>query len=101
MKKIFSIALLVALSIFFILLIKENTSEVTFGFYFIQYEGALFKVILMSFIVGLLFGVLIMSLSVMRNKLQVGKAQRQLSKVEKEVQNLRATPTITPVSDEA
>ena len=42
-----------------------------------------------------------MSISVMRNKMQVGKTKRQLAKVEKEVQNLRAAPMTDPVKDEA
>ena len=56
--------------------------------------------IIVPFIIGLLGGVVIMSLSVMKNKLQVGKTKRQLNKVEKEVQNLRAAPMTAPMNDE-
>ena len=103
MKKLFSIILLIAFAVFFILLILENSSLVTFHFYFIEYETKLFAVMIVPFLVGLLFGVLIMSLSVMRNKMRVGKTKRQLNKVEKEVQNLRAAPIsmAAPMADEA
>lgn len=101
MKKIFSIILLIAFAVFSILLTMENTSAVTFNFYFIEYETKLYIAILLPFVIGMLLGVLIMSLSVVRNKLQVGKTQRQLSKVEKEVQNLRSAPMTAPMSDES
>lgn len=101
MKKLFSIILLIAFAIFFILLILENSSLVTFNFYFIQYETQLFAIMIVPFILGLLFGVLLMSLSVVRNKMQVGKAKRQLNKAEKEVQNLRAAPIVAATADEA
>ena len=42
-----------------------------------------------------------MSFSVVRNKMQVGKTKRELAKVEKEVQNLRAAPITEPMNDEA
>ena len=92
MKKLFSIILLILFAVVFILLILENTELVTFNFYFLQYETQLFVAIIIPFILGLLVGVLIMSLSVMRNKMQTGKTKRQLNRVEKEVQNLRAAP---------
>lgn len=100
MKKIFLILLLVVLTLFCILLIAENPSLVTFNFYFITHETKLSTLIIMTFITGLLFGVLIMSISVMRNKFQVGKTKRKLNKVEKEVQNLRAAPITAPTNDE-
>ncbi len=52
------------------------------------------------FAIGLLLGVVIMSVSVMRNKMKVGKTKRELSKVEKEVQNLRSAPITEPMKDE-
>jgi uncharacterized membrane protein YciS (DUF1049 family) len=101
MKKIFSIILLVVFTIFFILLIFENGDPVTFNFYFVTIDTKLYWIITLPFLIGLLCGVLIMSLSVMRNKLKVGKTKRQLNKVEKEVQNLRAAPMTAPMIDES
>lgn len=101
MKKIFSIILLILMAVFFILLIMENSTLVTFNFYFIQREIPLYVALILPFLIGLLGGVLIMSLSVMRNKLKVGKTKRQLNKVEKEVQNLRAAPITAPMTDES
>ena len=45
-----------------------------------------------SFLSGMVIGWLFMSLSVFKNKRQVGKAKKQLAKVEQEVENLRTMP---------
>jgi len=42
-----------------------------------------------------------MSFSIVRNKMQVGKTKRELAKIEKEVQNLRAAPITQPMKDES
>ena len=44
------------------------------------------------FFIGMILGVLVMSLSIIKNKRRVGVAKKALVKVEKEVQNLRAMP---------
>lgn len=45
-----------------------------------------------TFVAGLLGGALIVSFSLVGQKLKTGQAKRQLKKVEKEVEGLRATP---------
>lgn len=52
----------------------------------------MFLVIMIPFFIGMILGVLLMTMSVFKNKRQVGKATRDLKKVEKEVENLRAMP---------
>lgn len=91
--------MLLLTTVFFILLILENSVPVTFNFYFIEIETKLYWAIIVPFCLGSIFGVILMSLSVMRNKLKVGKTKRQLNKVEKEVQNLRAAPITAPTND--
>ncbi|NNC99315.1 MAG: LapA family protein, partial [Gammaproteobacteria bacterium] len=62
-------------------------------YYFnIHWEAPLVLVLTATFILGLLLGWLFMTLSVFKNKRKVGKARRQLAKVEREVENLRTLP---------
>ena len=71
----------------------KNPQPVTLYYYFgIEWQTSLMLALTAAFGVGLLFGWLIMMLSVLRNKRQVGKTKKQLAKVEKEVENLRAMP---------
>ena len=71
-------------------------------YYFdLEREVDLFVVLLVPFVVGMLLGLLLMSFSVVRNKMQVGKTKRELARVEKEVQNLRSAPITQPMKDEA
>lgn len=98
MKKIVSIALFFLFFLFAITLILKNGDLVTVRYYFgLEQEVQLFIVLLVSFGIGMLVGVLLMSLSVMKNKVQAGKTKRHLAKVEKEVQNLRAAPINEPM----
>jgi len=63
------------------------------NYYFdLQAEAPLVLVLTATFLLGLILGWLLMGFSVIKNKRQVGKAKKELAKVEKEVQNLRAMP---------
>lgn len=102
MKKILSIILFLAFALFALTLNLKNPDPVTLRYYFgIENQVDLFVVILIPFAIGMLLGVLLMSFSIVRNKMQVGKTKRELAKVEKEVQNLRAAPITEPMNDEA
>ena len=93
MKKL--IYALVAIIIFAIALTLnlKNPQLVTLYYYFgIEWQTSLMLALTAAFGVGLVFGWLIMMLSVFKNKRQVGKTKKQLAKVEKEVENLRAMP---------
>jgi putative membrane protein len=101
MKKVLSIILFLVFALFALTLNLKNPDAVTLRYYFdIEREVDLFVVLLVPFVVGMLLGVLLMSFSVVRTKMQVGKAKRELAKVEKEVQNLRAAPITEPMKDE-
>ena len=102
MKKILSIILFLVFALFALTLNLKNPDAVTLRYYFdLEREVDLFVVLLVPFVVGMLLGLLLMSLSVVRNKMQVGKTKRELARVEKEVQNLRSAPITQPMKDEA
>ncbi|MFT6407409.1 MAG: uncharacterized membrane protein YciS (DUF1049 family) [Arenicella sp.] len=86
MKKILSIILFLVFALFALTLNLKNPDAVTLRYYFdIEREVDLFVVLLVPFVVGMLLGVLLMSFSVVRNKMQVGKTKRELAKVEKDL----------------
>ncbi len=98
MKKILSLILFLLFFVFALTLNLKNPDAVTLKYYFgFEREVQLFVVLLVPFVIGMLLGVLLMSVSVMRNKMQTGKTKRELAKVEKEVQNLRAAPIKEPM----
>lgn len=102
MKKVLSIILFLVFALFALTLNLKNPDAVTLRYYFgFESQVDLFVVILVPFAIGMLLGVLLMSFSVVRNKMQVGKTRRELAKVEKEVQNLRAAPITDPMKDES
>lgn len=102
MKKVLSIILFLVFAMFALTLNLKNPDPVTLSYYFgIERQVDLFVVLLIPFATGMLLGVLLMSFSIVRNKMQVGKTKRELAKVEKEVQNLRAAPITEPMNDEA
>jgi len=102
MKTVLSIILFLVFALFALTLQLKNPDQVTLHYYFgLQKEIDLFVVLLVPFVVGMVLGVLVMSFSVVRNKVQVGKTKRELIKIEKEVQNLRAAPITDPMKDES
>ena len=71
----------------------KNMQPVAVQYYFnIQWETSLAFAMFACFASGLIVGALLMTVSVFKNKRQVGKTKKQLAKVEKEVENLRAMP---------
>lgn len=102
MKKILSIILFLVFALFALTLNLKNPDPVTLHYYFgLKGEFDLFIVILVPFLIGMVLGVLLMSFSIVRNKMQVSKTKRELAKIEKEVQNLRAAPITDPMKDES
>ena len=102
MKKVLSIILFLVFALFALTLNLKNPDPVTLYYYFgLEQEVELFIVLLVPFAIGMLLGILLMSFSIVRNKMQVGKTKRELAKIEKEVQNLRAAPITQPMKDES
>ncbi len=101
MKLISSIVILLLVSVFAATVAMSNSGAVSIKYYFgFEKEVPIYLLITAPFVAGLIVGVAIMSISVMRNKMKVGKTKRELSKVEKEVQNLRSAPITEPMKDE-
>ncbi len=98
MKKLFyAVVVIIIFAIAFTLNLK-NPQALTLYYYFgIEWQTSLMWALTAAFGVGLLIGWLIMTVSVLKNKRQVGKAKKQLAKAEQEVENLRAMP----ISNEA
>jgi len=93
MKKIVYIILFLIVVLFIITLNLQNPQLVTLNYYFdFHWQASLALVLMVTFLVGLVCGWLVMTLSVLKNKRRVGKTKKQLQKIEKEVENLRAMP---------
>jgi len=76
----------------------KNPDSVTLTYFGgLKVEVELFLVLFTPFAIGMLLGVLIMSVSVLRNKLRAGTAARKLVKAEQEVDNLRSAQTVQAV----
>lgn len=93
MKKLFYALIAIIVFVLALTLNLKNPQEVIIHYYFnIEWQTSLMLALTFSFAIGLLVGWLIMIVSVFKNKRQVGKTKKQLAKVEKEVENLRAMP---------
>lgn len=93
MKRIFTIILFLLFAVFALTLNLKNPDSVTLRYYFgFEQEFDLFLVLLIPFTFGVVLGVLLMSLSVMKNKVKLGKARRDVNKLEKAVEGLQAEP---------
>ena len=93
MKRLIYLIVFLLVAIFAFTLNLKNPQAVNLQYYFdLQFEAPLVLVLTTTFLLGMMIGWLFMSLSVFRNKRQVGKAKKQLAKVEQEVENLRTMP---------
>jgi putative membrane protein len=93
MKKLLYLAFFLILAVFALTINLKNPQSVELNYYFgLYWSGPIVLILTATFLLGLLFGWLFMSLSVFKNKRVVGKTRRQLAKVEKEVENLRTMP---------
>ncbi|RBP51473.1 LapA family protein [Arenicella xantha] len=93
MKKILFFVLFLLFVVFALTLNLQNPGSITLKYYYFgEANVALSLVLIIPFVFGLLLGALLMSISVFRNKVAVGKTKRQLAKVEKEVESLRTLP---------
>lgn len=93
MKKIIYLILFLVLLVLAVTLNVKNDQLVTLSYYFnLEWRAPLALIVTASFVVGLAFGWLFMSLSLLKNKHAVGRANKKLAKVEKEVENLRSMP---------
>jgi len=93
MKRILYIIVFLVVALFAFTLNHKNPDNILVNYYFdIQWNVPLFIVLVVPFFTGMLLGVLMMSVSVLKSKRHTSQTKRSLAKVEKEVQNLRAMP---------
>ncbi len=93
MKKLLYLFFFLLLAVFALTINLKNPQSVVLNYYFdLSWEGPLVLVLTATFLLGLLFGWIFMSMSVIKNKRVAGKTKKQLAKVEREVENLRAMP---------
>lgn len=92
MKKIFSLLIIIVFLLLGFVLHVKNPDTVMFSFPFIEWQAPLGLLLLLALLAGMLFGALLLSFSLMKSKMIGSKAKRDLAKVEKEVENLRAMP---------
>lgn len=98
MKKLLALSILFVFTLFSYSISMKNPDSVTLTYFGgLKVEVELFLVLFTPFAIGMLLGVLIMSVSVLRNKLRAGTAARKLVKAEQEVDNLRSAQTVQAV----
>ena len=92
MKKLFSLILIIIFILLGFVLNLKNPALVAFSFPFIDVEAPLGAIMLVAIFIGMILGALLVSMSLIKSKIVGNKAKRDLAKVEKEVENLRAMP---------
>lgn len=93
MKRLLYLIVFIVVALFAFTLNFKNPDTILINYYFdIEWNVPLFVVLVAPFFVGMLLGILLMSVTVLKSKHQAGQTKRNLVKVEKEVQNLRAMP---------
>ena len=93
MKRVLALIFIVFFAALLITFQIKNPGTVPVVYYFgLNYQLPFFVVILVPFVAGLLLGLFFMSLSLFKQKRHLGKAKKDLAKVEQEVKNLRAMP---------
>lgn len=99
MRKLLLFLMLFILALFAATLFLKNGQHVTVSYYFnFEQVASLASVMLVCFACGLIVGALIMSVSLFKSKHVANKTKKQLSKVEKEVGDLRSLQTNNNVS---
>ena len=93
MKKIILILIGVLSFLFAITLYLKNQHSVEVSYYFgLSYELNVAILLIITFVLGVVFGLVVMTLSLFKEKMRFSAEHRRLVKVEKEVENLRAMP---------
>lgn len=92
------IAVILFVSFFFFAL--KNTQEVTLHF-FLGYERTdpLVLIILISFLVGLILGIIAMVPAILRNRKSVSRQKRAIQTMQAELDTLRSNGTVAPAVD--
>lgn len=92
MKRIVTLLICLLFALFGFVLNIKNPEPVLFSFPFIEVSLPLGLLMLAAFLFGIVVGALVMVFSLFKSKMVGNKTKRQLEKVEREVENLRAMP---------
>ncbi len=90
--RIFTYILILVILIFGILFATLNSEAVTVDYYFSQSSLPLSLVLVISFALGALFGMLVGFWLLLRAKMKYYRLKQRLTMCEREVENLRAIP---------
>ena len=91
-KFLVSLALVLFVAAFaFSVYVVNQDQFITFKYVFdIEWTANIATFLFLTFVIGMIVGALLVSFSLLGQKMKTGKANRQLKKVEKEVEGLRA-----------
>jgi len=97
MKKLLLLLIVVIVFILAITLSMKNGHQVTMSYYFnYEYTGSLALLLIAAFVMGLVFGMLVMTMSLFKSKYLANKAQKKLIKMERhQAQSLDVLPNKT------
>jgi len=92
-KKIILILIGVLSFLFAVTLYLKNPHNIEVSYYFgLNYQFNVAILLILTFVLGIVFGLIVMTLSLFKEKMRFSAEHRKLVKVEKEVENLRAMP---------
>ncbi|WP_018625564.1 lipopolysaccharide assembly protein LapA domain-containing protein [Kangiella aquimarina] len=92
MRQLFAIILFIALLILSTVFALNNNQPIVVDYLFGESELALSTLIFWVALIGLLLGILAMTIALLKLRVQLKRCQNRLSKAEQELKNLRTAP---------
>ena len=92
MRQLFAIILFIALLILSTVFALNNNQPIVVDYLFGDSELALSTLIFWVALIGLLLGILAMTVALLKLRVQLKRCQSRLSKAEQELKNLRTAP---------
>lgn len=92
MRQLFAIILFIALLILSTVFALNNNQPIVVDYLFGESELALSTLIFWVALIGLLLGILAMTIALLKLRVQLKRCQNKLSKAEQELKNLRTAP---------
>lgn len=92
MRQLFAIILFIALLILSTVFALNNNQAIVVDYLFGETELALSTLIFWVALIGLVLGILAMTVGLLKLRMQLKRCQNRLSKAEQELKNLRTAP---------
>ena len=92
MRQLFAIILFIALLILSTVFALNNNQPIVVDYLFGEAELALSTLIFWVALIGLVLGILAMTVALLKLRVQLKRCQNRLSKAEQELKNLRTAP---------